>query len=430
MMGTEVQNFVNVHKEHSPRIMESKMVNKNTATRPSKGTNGYERPAVELLIEHGQDQGFVTMNDIQEFIPRVDEDEILLEKILGVLSNAEIPFEEDPTVMPVDENSDVEGGKFDALRFPIEEPEEDYLQHIETEDMVRLYVKEASRVPLLTSAEEVDLAQRIERGILAQTELARGKVRPKRVRELRLLIEDGWEARERLIRANARLVISVAKKYIGHGVPFLDLIQEGNIGLMRAAKKFDYSRGFKFSTYATWWIRQAVTRALSDQGRTIRVPVHMGDQISRMRRTQHQLQQQLGRAPTTEELAEAMDVPPSKVEQMADYARTPVSLETPIGEDEEEVLGDFIDSGAPNPEESALESLMGENLNELLDTLPPRELRVLQMRFGLLDGTPMTLNEVGRRMGITRERARQLESQALHRLRSPETREKLNAYAE
>jgi RNA polymerase primary sigma factor len=430
MMGTEVQNFVNVHKEHSPRIMESKMVNENTATRPSKGTNGYERPAVELLIEHGQDQGFVTMNDIQEFIPRVDEDEILLEKILGVLSNAEIPFEEDPTVMPVDENSDVEGGKFDALRFPIEEPEEDYLQHIETEDMVRLYVKEASRVPLLTSAEEVDLAQRIERGILAQTELARGKVRPKRVRELRLLIEDGWEARERLIRANARLVISVAKKYIGHGVPFLDLIQEGNIGLMRAAKKFDYSRGFKFSTYATWWIRQAVTRALSDQGRTIRVPVHMGDQISRMRRTQHQLQQQLGRAPTTEELAEAMDVPPSKVEQMADYARTPVSLETPIGEDEEEVLGDFIDSGAPNPEESALESLMGENLNELLDTLPPRELRVLQMRFGLLDGTPMTLNEVGRRMGITRERARQLESQALHRLRSPETREKLNAYAE
>jgi RNA polymerase primary sigma factor len=410
--------------------MESKMVNENTATRPSKGTNGYERPAVELLIEHGQDQGFVTMNDIQEFIPRVDEDEILLEKILGVLSNAEIPFEEDPTVMPVDENSDVEGGKFDALRFPIEEPEEDYLQHIETEDMVRLYVKEASRVPLLTSAEEVDLAQRIERGILAQTELARGKVRPKRVRELRLLIEDGWEARERLIRANARLVISVAKKYIGHGVPFLDLIQEGNIGLMRAAKKFDYSRGFKFSTYATWWIRQAVTRALSDQGRTIRVPVHMGDQISRMRRTQHQLQQQLGRAPTTEELAEAMDVPPSKVEQMADYARTPVSLETPIGEDEEEVLGDFIDSGAPNPEESALESLMGENLNELLDTLPPRELRVLQMRFGLLDGTPMTLNEVGRRMGITRERARQLESQALHRLRSPETREKLNAYAE
>jgi RNA polymerase primary sigma factor len=410
--------------------MESKMVNENTATRPSKGTNGYERPAVELLIEHGQDQGFVTMNDIQEFIPRVDEDEILLEKILGVLSNAEIPFEEDPTVMPVDENSDVEGGKFDALRFPIEEPEEDYLQHIETEDMVRLYVKEASRVPLLTSAEEVDLAQRIERGILAQTELARGKVRPKRVRELRLLIEDGWEARERLIRANARLVISVAKKYIGHGVPFLDLIQEGNIGLMRAAKKFDYSRGFKFSTYATWWIRQAVTRALSDQGRTIRVPVHMGDQISRMRRTQHQLQQQLGRAPTTEELAEAMGVPPSKVEQMADYARTPVSLETPIGEDEEEVLGDFIDSGAPNPEESALESLMGENLNELLDTLPPRELRVLQMRFGLLDGTPMTLNEVGRRMGITRERARQLESQALHRLRSPETREKLNAYAE
>jgi RNA polymerase primary sigma factor len=430
VIGGQTESFRIAASGQSPRNWVAKMTIENTTTRPEKGMNDYERPAVELLIEHGQEQGFVTFNDILEFIPQVDEDEILLEKILGALSNADIPYEDDRSVIQIDDDSGVEGGGFDALRLPIEEPEEDYLQHIETEDMVRLYVKEASRVPLLTSEEEVDLAQRIERGILAQTELARGKVRPKRVQELRRLIEDGWDARERLIRANARLVISVAKKYIGHGVPFLDLIQEGNIGLMRAAKKFDYSRGFKFSTYATWWIRQAVTRAISDQGRTIRVPVHMSDQISRMRRTQHQLQQQMGRTPTTEELAEALEMPPEKVEQMAEYGRTPVSLETPIREDEEDVLGDFIDSGAPNPEESALDSLMGENLKELLDTLPPRELRVLQMRFGLLDGTPLTLNEVGRRMGITRERARQLESQALQRLRNPDIREKLRIYAE
>jgi RNA polymerase primary sigma factor len=410
--------------------MGSKMTIEITATNPKKGTNDYEHPAVEQLIEYGLDQDFVTMNDILEFFPQAEQDELLLEKILGALSDAEISYEDDQSALPVEDDSEAEDTVIDTLHLPFEEPEDDFLQHIETEDMVRMYVKEASRVPLLTSKEEVDLAQRIERGIMAQTELARGKVRPKRVKELRRLIEDGWEARERLIRANARLVISVAKKYIGHGVPFLDLIQEGNIGLMRAAKKFDYSRGFKFSTYATWWIRQAVTRAISDQGRTIRVPVHMGDQISRMRRTQHQLQQQMGRSPTTEELAEALGVPPVKVEQMADYARSPVSLETPIGEDEEDVLGDFIDSGAPNPEESALDTLMGDNLKELLETLPPRELRVLQMRYGLLDGTPLTLNEVGRRMGITRERARQLESQALQRLRNPETQQKLNAYAE
>jgi RNA polymerase primary sigma factor len=406
------------------------MKNEETITRQKKKTARHERPAIERLIEHGQEQGFVTLHDILEFIPQADEDEFLLEKIAGALSDAEISYEEDAGGPPVDPDAETGESKFEAFRLPIEEPEEDYLQNIETEDMVRLYVKEASRMPLLTSREEVNLAQRIERGNLAQTELARGKVRPARVKELRRLIEDGWEARERLIRANARLVISVAKKYNGHGVPFLDLIQEGNIGLIRAAKKFDYSRGYKFSTYATWWIRQAVTRSISDQGRTIRVPVHMGDQISRMRRMQHQLQQQMGRTPTTEELAEALGVPRAKVEQMADYARPAVSLETPVGEDEEEVLGDFIDSGAPNPEDSALDSLMEDNLKELLDTLPPRELRVLQMRFGLLDGTPLTLNEVGRRMGITRERARQLESQALQRLRNPETQDKLTAFVE
>jgi RNA polymerase primary sigma factor len=403
------------------------MMNANIVKDYEKGKARKDPAALEMLIEHGQEQGFVTFGDIWEFVPKAEEDELLLEKVIGVLAKEEIPFEEDKALQP-EEDLEGENGQFSANRIPVVDPEEDYLQHIETEDMVRMYVKEASRVPLLTSEEEVDLAQRIERGILAQTELTRGKVRPKRVQELRRLIEDGWESRERLIRANARLVISVAKKYIGHGVPFLDLIQEGNIGLMRAAKKFDYTRGYKFSTYATWWIRQAVTRAISDQSRTIRVPVHMSDQISRMRRTQNQLQQQMGRMPTTEELAEALGIPPARVEQMTDAARQPISLETPIGEDEDEVLGDFIDGGAPNPEESALDMLMSDNLQSLLDTLPPRELRVLQMRFGLVDGTPKTLNEVGRRMGITRERARQLESQALQRLRHPDKQDQLQHY--
>ena len=309
--------------------------------------------------------------------------------------------------------------------------EGDPLENVDTDDTFRMYIKEATLVPLLSASEEAELSQRIERGRLAQSELSRGKVGSKRVRELRMLIEDGWEAREHLIRANARLVISVAKRYIGRGVPFLDLIQEGNIGLMRAAKKFDYHRGFKFSTYATWWIRQAITRALSDQSRTIRLPVHMGDQISRMLRAQNQLQQKLGRMPNKEELAEALGVSPEKVEQMMDVTRQPISLETPIGEDEDEMLGDFVeDRESPNPEDTATHQLLQEDLASVLETLPPRELRILQLRYGLVDGEALTLNEVGRRMGITRERARQLEVQALNRLRHPNTTQKLRPYAD
>jgi RNA polymerase primary sigma factor len=314
--------------------------------------------------------------------------------------------------------------------MPVIKPVEDFLRDVEASDMINLYLKEASQLPLLTAKEEVNLAERIERGRDAQQELARGKVSPRRRGELIRLIEDGWSARERLIRSNARLVISVAKKYIGRGLPFLDLIQEGNIGLMRAAKKFEYQRGYKFSTYATWWIRQAITRALAEQSRTIRLPVHMGDQIVRMKRMQHQLHQELGRPASTEELAEALGVPTAKVEQMSEISQQPISLQRPVAEDEEEAIGDFIeDTAAPDPEENAMDTLMREDLKDMLDTLPPRELRVLQLRYGLVDGQTLTLNEVGRKMGITRERVRQLEGQALQRLRSPETREKLKAYA-
>ena len=264
---------------------------------------------------------------------------------------------------------------------------------------------------------------------MAREEMARGNVSSHRRSELRRLVDDGWAAREHLITANSRLVISVAKKYMGRGVPFLDLIQEGNIGLMRAAKKFDYHRGYKFSTYATWWIRQAVTRAVADQGRTIRVPVHMGDQISKMLRTQHQLKQKLSRDPTPEELAEELEVTPKKVEHMIQVARRPLSLQMPIGDEEDDMLGDFIeDHDAPPPDETATNNLLREHMKDILDRLPPREARILQLRYGLLDGQILTLNEVGRKMGVTRERVRQIEAQALRRLRSLGIQRELRAY--
>src|SRR3990172_7824386 len=305
----------------------------------------------------------------------------------------------------------------------------DILENIDISDTIGLYLKEAARVPLLTAQEEVELSQRIERGRLAREEIARGNSSPRRARELCKLIEDGWDAREHLIIANSRLVISVAKKYIGRGVPFLDLIQEGNIGLMRAAKKFDYRRGFKFSTYATWWIRQAITRAIADQGRTIRVPVHMGDQISKMLRAQHQLKQQLSRDPTTDELAEKLEVTTLKVEHMIQASRHPFSLQTPVGDEEEDVLADFIeDQDTPPPDDSAANNLLRERIWEALSELPAREARILQLRYGLIDGKAHTLKEVGRKMGVTRERVRQIEAQALRRLRSPHVQHALRGY--
>ena len=387
---------------------------------------------IELLIERGRRQGFATFEDVLDFIPEADQDNVLLEDVINALADAGIPYEEGDGDQ-VDARGDLAFGDetlADRGSTAAVSAEDD-LAEIEVDDSVRLYLKEATRVPLLTAEEEVELSQRIELGRMAQNELARGNVSAKRTQELRHLIEAGWNAREHLIRANARLVVSVAKKYIGRNVPFLDLIQEGNIGLMRAAKKFDYRRGFKFSTYATWWIRQAITRALADHSRTIRLPVHMGDQITRMLRVQHQLQQQLGRMPTDEELAEALGIPLSKVEQMSQVSRHPYSLDMPVGEDEDGELGDFIeDNETPDPEESAMQSLMHIDLKETLEILPPRELRVLQLRYGLADGQALTLNEVGRKMGITRERARQLEAQALQRLRNPTTQHRLQAYME
>jgi RNA polymerase primary sigma factor len=303
------------------------------------------------------------------------------------------------------------------------------LAQIDIEDNVDLYFSEVGDLPLLTAEQEVDLAKRIERGRKGREQLARGEKPTKNHNQLQHLVEDGWAAREHLVLANSRLVISVAKKYIGRGVPFLDLIQEGNIGLIRAMKKFDYRRGYKFSTYATWWIRQAITRAIADQGRTIRVPVHMGDRINRLHRETHRLTQTLGRAPTTDELSIAMDVPPKKVEEMIQAAWRPVSLETPTDSEDDSVLGDFVeDRDSPAPPEVATQSLLREQLHDVLGTLPARESRILQLRYGLLDGTSYTLEEVGRKMGVTRERVRQIEAQAFRRLRQSSVSNKLADY--
>jgi len=388
-----------------------------------------EFPVIARLIELGRQKSYVTLDDILHFFPEAEQDVEQLEEAFSALLSAGIPFVEDATtaepsedeLVAVEESGEAEPEPDPAL--------DDYLANIDTDDTIGLYLKEVSRVPLLTAVQEVDLAKRIERGRGAREELARGTVTSKHRMELRKFIEDGWAAREHLITANSRLVISVAKKYMGRGVPFLDLIQEGNIGLIRATKKFDYRRGHKFSTYATWWIRQAVTRAIADQGRTIRVPVHMGDQINKLLRVQHQLTQQLGRDPSVEEVALALDVPPKKVENMIQVARRPLSLETPTDDEEDSVLGDFIeDDEAPPPDDTATYNLLREHLAEVLNGLPPREVRILQLRYGLLDGQAYTLEEVGRKMGVTRERVRQIEAQALSRLRHPSIRRKLRDY--
>lgn len=390
-----------------------------------------EYPAIARLIELGRQKSYVTIDDILHFFPDAEQDVEQLEEAFAALMSAGIPYVEDVASLEEPSEDDLTGD--DEAEDEEEEHNReisfDDLANIDTDDTIGLYLKEVSRVPLLSAEEEVELAQRIERGRMAREELARGNVSNRRRLELRRLIEDGWAAREHLITANSRLVISVAKKYMGRGVPFLDLIQEGNIGLIRATKKFDYRRGHKFSTYATWWIRQAVTRAIADQGRTIRVPVHMGDQINKLLRVQHQLTQRLGREPSVDELAIALDVPPKKVENMIQVARRPLSLETPTDDEEDSVLGDFIeDDEALAPDETATYNLLREHLEDVLNGLPPREVRILQLRYGLLDGQAYTLEEVGRKMGVTRERVRQIEAQALSRLRHPSIRRKLRDY--
>ncbi|MDP9466522.1 MAG: RNA polymerase sigma factor, partial [Actinomycetota bacterium] len=369
--------------------------------------------------------------------PAADEGAVLDQSVVAAADPAMAAATTVPSVAEDDEDDEDD----DAPKPPSDDDDEDD-KPIAAEgevgistDLVRAYLKEIGKVPLLTAELEVELAQRIEAGLFAAEKVRQAdageapKLSAALRRDLEWLVQDGGKAKRHLLEANLRLVVSIAKRYLGRGMLFLDLIQEGNLGLIRAVEKFDYTKGYKFSTYATWWIRQAITRAMADQARTIRIPVHMVEQINKLTRVQREMLQELGREPTPEELAKELDMTPEKVVEIQGYAREPVSLETTIGDDQDSSLGDFIeDADAPIAAEVVSYGLMQEQLGEVLRTLTDREAAVVKMRFGLVDGQPRTLDEIGREFGLTRERIRQIESKTLSKLRHPSRSQKLRDY--
>ena len=345
---------------------------------------------ISELIETGKAKGVLTYKEIVEMLGDIELDSEQFDRILDTLSGLNIEVIKDEAIPEAELNAESEPEEID-----ISVPE-----GISIDDPVRMYLKEIGKVPLLTADEEIELAQRMEQG--------------------------DEEAKKRLCEANLRLVVSIAKRYVGRGMLFLDLIQEGNLGLIKAVEKFDYTKGYKFSTYATWWIRQAITRAIADQARTIRIPVHMVETINKLIRVSRQLLQEYGREPLPEEIAAEMGIPEDKVREIIKIAQEPVSLETPIGEEEDSHLGDFIpDDDAPAPAEAAAFTLLKEQLMSVLSTLTPREEMVLKLRFGLEDGRARTLEEVGKEFKVTRERIRQIEAKALRKLRHPSRSRKL-----
>jgi RNA polymerase primary sigma factor len=389
---------------------------------------------VESIIRAAKAEGSITAADLAEKLSTLDltpdETDQVYQRLVGlgidvvedeaITEEAEADDEE-----VVAEAPDVDEDRVRARR------EADEALKAPTNDPVRMYLKEIGRVALLTAQQEVELAQRIESGLMAEEQLQGGKVSATREEDLRWQRRDGAMAKRHLVEANLRLVVSIAKRYVGRGMAFLDLIQEGNLGLIRAVEKFDYAKGFKFSTYATWWIRQAITRAIADQARTIRIPVHMVETINKLVRIQRQLLQDLGREPTAEEIAEQMELTPEKVREIQKISQEPVSLETPVGEEEDSNLGDFIeDAEAPVPLERASFRLLQEQLESVLHTLSEREKEVIRLRFGLVDGQPRTLEDVGKKFGVTRERIRQIESKTLSKLRHPSRSQKLRDYLE
>ena len=404
---------------------------------PAAGTMTELTPAqaeVEKIVKAAKAEGSITAADLAEKLSVLDitpdETDAVYQRLvdLGVEVVEEEAFEEEEEEEA--EEADASGPDADEDRAKARR-EVDMALKAPTNDPVRMYLKEIGRVALLTAQEEVDLAKRIEAGVLATEQLENGKVADDKVRDLKWQQKDGARAKRHLVEANLRLVVSIAKRYVGRGMAFLDLIQEGNLGLIRAVEKFDYAKGFKFSTYATWWIRQAITRAIADQARTIRIPVHMVETINKLVRIQRQLLQDLGREPNAAEIAVQMELSPEKVREIQKISQEPVSLETPVGEEEDSHLGDFIeDSDAPVPLERASFKLLQEQLETVLHTLSTREKSVIEMRFGLKDGQPRTLEEVGKTFGVTRERIRQIESKTLSKLRHPSRSQKLRDYLE
>lgn len=373
----------------------------------SKDMNNKE--SLNKIIEKGKKRGMITYTEIMNTFDSVEIDKDQIDELYEHLASMGIDVVGEKEELNIDSDMDIEVDIEAELEEEIvdENIEEDlsFLKGINIDDPVRMYLKEIGKVPLLTGEQEISLAQRMEEG--------------------------DEEAKKKLVEANLRLVVSIAKRYVGRGMLFLDLIQEGNLGLIKAVEKFDYRKGYKFSTYATWWIRQAITRAIADQARTIRIPVHMVETINKLIRVSRQLLQELGREPKPEEIAVEMDISEDKVREILKIAQEPVSLETPIGEEEDSHLGDFIpDDDAPAPAEAAAFSLLKEQLVDVLDTLTPREQKVLRLRFGLDDGRARTLEEVGKKFEVTRERIRQIEAKALRKLRHPSRSKKLKDYLE
>ncbi len=386
----------------------------------------------EILALAKKKKNVLEYAEISDFFADMGLNEEQLDNVLEVLENSGIDVlrvSDDVDDLPDDDDMIIsEEDEVDMENIDLSVPD-----GISIEDPVRMYLKEIGKVPLLTAEQEIDLAKAMEAGLDAEKTLAedegKNKLSDAKKKELNQIIYEGNEAKKRLAEANLRLVVSIAKRYVGRGMLFLDLIQEGNLGLIKAVEKFDFRKGFKFSTYATWWIRQAITRAIADQARTIRIPVHMVETINKLIRVSRQLLQELGREPLPEEVAKEMNLPVERVREILKISQEPVSLETPIGEEEDSHLGDFIqDDNVPVPADAAAFTLLKEQLVEVLDTLTEREQKVLRLRFGLDDGRARTLEEVGKEFNVTRERIRQIEAKALRKLRHPSRSRKLKDY--
>ena len=417
----------------------AKKKEENAAVETEEKKAEFNEKLKELLALGKKKRNILEYQEISDFFKDMNLDVEQMESVLDFLEHHKVDVlriseDDDDEDIILDEEDEVEVEKID-LSVP---------EGVSIEDPVRMYLKEIGKVPLLSADEEIHLAQRMEAGSVALEKIPILKERLKEaedeteqkeiqeeIRALQLDIDRGSDAKKRLAEANLRLVVSIAKRYVGRGMLFLDLIQEGNLGLIKAVEKFDYRKGYKFSTYATWWIRQAITRAIADQARTIRIPVHMVETINKLIRVSRQLLQELGREPTPEEIAEEMKMPVDRVREILKISQEPVSLETPIGEEEDSHLGDFIkDDNVPVPAEAATFTLLKEQLEEVLGTLTEREQKVLTLRFGLEDGRARTLEEVGKEFNVTRERIRQIEAKALRKLRHPSRSRKLKDYLE